>query len=351
MSGLGAIGSFLGGFSQTLTPELQQAKDDTAAGLGIYALSGQTPPQQGGLGGLGSLLLGQGGVPPVGGGVQAPQIGQGGVAQSPGSVQSPMVQSGPSSLPAGQPMTATAGQTPPQAAPAAPPAPQQTSQAQQSPQYQGQQQQTSKAPDLSMHDGMFDFHTLAKALTDRKMPPQQIGRIMRNPSFVSMLNNQGLQQYRMLGLDERMRHDRELEDLKKEAQESTDRHRRFMEGYDSWKTKLTGVAQQYKLINDAYDARKTIIQKQVQAGNVTPEAADKQLKDLESERDTKMGQVTSDYMKSAPTEGGEQSTSGSGGSQGAGTEQDPVKVKTPQDAQALKPGTIYETPDGQVMVR
>ena len=173
---------------------------DTATGQGLYAMMGMTPPQQ--QGGLGGLL--SGGAPNVP--VQAPtgpQIGQGGTPQSPMPQPGSVSVTAPA-LPRSQPMTASGGQTPPigQVPPSAASlqgnAPQQT--AQLSPQLQGQQNQQQQPPDLSIHDGQFDFNHLMSNLVKQGWSPQKLGRIASSPAFARMLNQEGLNQYRNLGL-------------------------------------------------------------------------------------------------------------------------------------------------------
>ena len=205
MAGLGAIGilgPLAGGFNSTFAPQLQQYQNDAATGEGLYAMMGMTPPQQ--QGGLGSLF--SGGAPNVP--VQAPtgpQLGQGGVAQSP--MPQPAAVSVPApALARGQPMTANAGQSPPmgqgQGAPSQTPPmaqPQQT--AQLSPQLQNQQNAPQQPPDLSRFDGQFDFnHLMQNLVRSPGMNPQKLGRIARSPAFERMLNQEGLNQYRNLGL-------------------------------------------------------------------------------------------------------------------------------------------------------
>jgi hypothetical protein len=314
----------------------QQAITDTAVGQGIYAMYGGTPPapQSGGLGSIGSAPN----VP-----VAAPaQLGQGGTGQSPMSSTLPVASvTAPSPLPGGQPRNPIAGQAPPGLAGATPQQQPQQQTSQPSPQLQAQQQQPRQMPDLSMHEGQFDFPSLAKALVAKGMPPQQIGRIIGSPMFEKMLNAQGLQQYRALNFGERQYEFDERDRRASEREAGLDERQARGEAY---RTNITASQIQMGAIKLNADKQIATINAAVVANKIEPADAQKQIKAILDDLNTKVGeQITK--MLAGPGEGGSSAPTG------AGTEQDPVVVKTPKDAQALKPGTIYKTPDGQVMVR
>ena len=296
MAGLGAIGilgPLAGGFNQTFAPGLQQLEQDSATGQGLYAMMGMSPPQQ--QGGLGSLAGGAPNVP-----VQAPtgpQLGQGGVAQS------PMPQPAAVSVPApvlarGQPMTASGGQTPPigQVPPSAASlqgnAPQQT--AQLSPQLQGQQNQQQQPPDLSIHDGQFDFNHLMSNLVKQGWSPQKLGRIASSPAFARMLNQEGLNQYRNLGLGIRQENAETSRDrLSQQAQEFDKREAEIdkrQQNSIATRQNITGSVATFHTINASAQAKIAQINASVQRGDITPQDAQKQIQAINDDREKRIGE-------------------------------------------------------------
>ena len=296
MAGLGAIGilgPLAGGFNQTFAPGLQQLEQDSATGQGLYAMMGMTPPQQ--QGGLGSLL--SGGAPNVP--VQAPtgpQIGQGGVAQSP--MPQPAAVSVPApALARGQPMTANAGQAPPIGQGASPQTPsmaqpQQT--AQLSPQMQQQQGQPQQPPDLSIHDGQFDFNHLMSNLVKQGWSPQKLGRIASSPAFARMLNQEGLNQYRNLGLGIRQENAETSRDrLSQQAQEFDKREAEIdkrQQNSIATRQNITGSVATFHTINASAQAKIAQINASVQRGDITPQDAQKQIQAINDDREKRIGE-------------------------------------------------------------
>ncbi len=208
MSFLQGLGAVAGGVDQTLGPLLQQYQQNVATGQGIAAMYGGLPQQQQGGGGASPLqsLMGSGPPNVPVNAPETPQLGQGGTAQSPMPQPSAVPVTPPSmptpapAIPSGQPRTAVGVPPPqPQGQPASTPSPQ-PAPAQQSAELQ-QQAQTRRQPDLTQFNGMFDFNHLMHNLVQTPgMNYEKLGKIANSRTFENMLNQQGLQQFRMLNL-------------------------------------------------------------------------------------------------------------------------------------------------------
>ena len=311
MGVLGSIGALAGGFNSTFAPLLQQYQQDSAVGQGLYALAGVPLPQQGGTSPLGAP-------PNVSMAPAAPQqtFGQGGVAQSPIPVPQAVQ---PSALPRGQPMNPSGGQSLPVPGASQPPQggtvqPSQTQQPQLPQQSQVVQNQQPKGPDLSMHNGMYDLPTMLNNLVRQPgMTPQKLGRIANSRAFEAMMNNQGLQQYRMLGLGLRQEGLNIQQDrLAQQADEFGKREERIKENEKESRDFRGNMATSAAALGVAkLKAAKALddISKQVQAGTMTPQEGDKRSKQIRDDLDKQTGDVIN-QIKSFGA-GGESSSSSS----------------------------------------
>lgn len=189
---LGSLGSFGAGLApqlDSLTQQLQQQKGQGDFGNAlaqIYGGGGAQPNSSGPLGGITTALQGLfgGGQQPSG---QPQQFAQPAVAQ-------PAVAQGGGGLPGQMQGQGPASQPQPSAQPQASPQPQAP------PQQPQPQQPTPKPPaqDQQQGSGPLDLPTLVKHLVANGVTGHRLGAAV--DKFIPLLNAQGLQQYRQLGL-------------------------------------------------------------------------------------------------------------------------------------------------------
>lgn len=195
-------------------------------------------------------------------------------------------------------MTASGGQTPPigQVPPSAASlqgnAPQQT--AQLSPQLQGQQNQQQQPPDLSIHDGQFDFNHLMSNLVKQGWSPQKLGRIASSPAFARMLNQEGLNQYRNLGLGIRQENaDTAQERLSQQAAQFDRREGeidRRQQNSIAARRNITGSVATFAAINKDAQAKIAQINAAVTSGKMEPADAQKQIQAINDDREKRIGE-------------------------------------------------------------
>lgn len=190
LSSLGSIGAGLGPQLDLIAQQQQQNQGNSDFGnalASIYGGAGSTPSTSGPLGSITSTLQGL-----LGGG-QTQQFAQPAVAQPsaggglPGQAQSPS-----------QPQAPQQSQQAPPPQPVQPPQQGQPSQAR--PQGQDQQQGGQ---------GPLDLPTLVKHLVANGVTGKRLGASVER--FIPLLNAQGLQQYRQLGLQLRQEQARDVE--------------------------------------------------------------------------------------------------------------------------------------------
>jgi hypothetical protein len=212
----------------------------------------------------------------------------------------------------------------------------------------------------SINQGPLDLPQLVQAL--QRVHPGIKGVQMTRAlaAALPLLNMVGRQQLQQMGMDLRrqMILDREASTRMTEQDRAQNRDLRA-----AGQAK-TATATRDK-VNEARDnrniARQTLNQLRMRltaletfTGTKTPEMEQEmkdlreQIKDAVKEAETANKEYDS-TLKGSRGGGNEQGDAAV--PEGGGTEANPVKVKTPQDAEKLKPGTVYVTPDGQVMVR
>lgn len=263
--------------------------------------------------------------PPVS--APSPQMAQGGGGLAP----SPQPAAA-SPLPRGAPMTPSGGQTlGGQANPAAPitasslsapsqqqlqpPPQQQTSQLSPTLQQQQQDQQSN----LDQFKGQFDLRTMAQNLVKQpNMTPQRLGKIFSSPALRQMLNAEGLQQYRMLGLDIREQNARTSQDrLTQQAYEFAKRQGNLQD----WRGKLLDSRQTlvsskatFDMIKQDASSKLAAISQSRTLGEMTAEQADKATEKVRADRDQAIGDAIKKMHETMVP--GEDDESGGGGGGG-----------------------------------
>jgi len=121
-----------------------------------------------------------------------------------------------------------------------------------------------------------------------------------------------------------------------------DRRQQALGDYRGWKENQQETMAKVANLKNVLQSKNAVLAAKLRDPSAKPEERQKALEEIQ--KNNQEYQENSDKLLKG---GGEEASP----VEGAGTETDPVKVKTPQDAQKLPPGTIYATPDGQVMVR
>lgn len=190
------------------------------------------------------------------------------------------------------------------------PQPQQT--AQQSPTLQNQQNQPDQRPDLSHFDGQFDFNHLMQNLTRTPgMTALKLGQIARSPAFERMLTQQGLNQYRALGLGIRQENvDTARDRLSQQAEEFGKREadiNKRQQNSEATRANITGAQATFTAVNKDAQARISQINAGVMSGAIKPEDAAKQIQAINDDREKKIAESIAKMNTFKP--GGEEESS------------------------------------------
>jgi len=386
MNLLEILGSLSGGLSKGIPAGMEEAQSyqqsQGSSALGD-ALAGYQPSSQGTGGVFGGL---QGLINNVMGGqqgqAQTPSIPTQQAPQAPFQAMPGIPASSlptaasPAQIPAmsaAAPMTAQQGITPSPALTPPQQAPQQAPQGAQGPQpisamdYARQppqvpapgQQQPQQQGFLTLPDLVDRLKTVRPGIRG-----QQMTEALR--AAMPLMTEQARQQYLTLGaLTRRDRQDYEWASLAERARESAsnraERQREFAGRQEQAGKHEKAVSER----SAARGAQRENMARQNEELKAAREVYNKDIKDVDARvKNNQMSPADGDKYKAEITKkynenraavmqkyATPQQGQGAAATSGAGTEDDPVKVKTPAEASALKPGTIYQTPDGRTMVR
>lgn len=401
---LAAIGSMAGGLSQGLSAETQQAlqrlqaqamrdsqQGSQQAGQILSQLYGgpQGQPQQGGLGGLGGILKGLFTQPGQGPNPQPQQASQFAPPQ-----QAP--QGGPQGGPPPQPMGSPGGQPqpapgPPQQGPQGPP----TAQSLQMMQLPEIVQAAKRVnPNMTPQQLMSAIDRLtpimnAQALQQYRLVQQQLagqriqaterGQDFTHEDRQAGLGERGREADQRVGATERgqdLTHEDRVrgQDLGHEDRKAglDEKKFEFRERQQGIKDRFTAsLAEKFAALKQAkgITERRNIVQQaeasikdslaaeraKIAAANVIGPERDALMKEAAKAADDARDRVAAAAKVKASSDANE-TTSGAptkpeGDMSPKATNQARVKVRTPEEAQALSPGTVYETPDGQQFTR
>ena len=373
LGGLGALGSFAGGVESGMNDEVRRRLMQLQVEAQKQQLSGADDAGNALAKAFGSSLAPQASVP------GATQFGGGGML---GKLQS-MFGGGGQGQPQAQPQTGApptaspqAGGMPPRLAGAPPPArpqmgaPPPQGGAPPSPQAGGPQGQGGPPPQVQAALQQMDFPSIIKALSSQ--PGMTGSRLIAALDRITpFMNAQTQQQYKtaMLGIsqqrantgeasvDERARHDQATEGLSAEREKRLSGQ--FSESIGLVKEKLALAAsskskdEAQRALTDAereQNRASNLIQNELLYGKDDPDAATKTADYKKQLDDAKTAIADAKAKLAAMPDNWEGKDQGRAPPQQAKSGE-PIKVKTPEDAMKLPPGTVYITPDGQTYTR